>query len=232
MNAQRQLLALLDKSFSSDEIRALLINLGVDPDSLVAPNTGRTKLAQETILHFKRRKRLADLAAEMQYVRPDLADELAPFLPEPSEREAAPLPPVRSPVAPVPLPENQGVGVPRPWAKPLLLSAGVLTLILLGWLAFQTFYIPPDDMEANNIIVRVFDAETREPLGRAQVTFAVGGYAPRVEYSDTEGVAVIQRLGAQGGGRLTVQLEGYEIYEYNLPDDLNTAVDVPLERND
>ncbi len=232
MNAQRQLLALLNESFSTTELRDLLIALGIDPDGLAAPDTARNKLAQETILYFRRRKRLADLADEMHRQRPELAEELTPFLSGPISAPVAAA--VRTPVAPTPVPSGTGEEAvdTRPWAKPLMLGAGILALVILGLLAFQIFYIPPDNMEADNIIVRVFDAETMAPLERAKATLMVGGSAPRVAYSDTEGVAVIQRLGAQGGGQLIVELEGYEVYERNLPDDLNTAVDVRLERNE
>ena len=228
MNAQRQLLALLNESFSTTELRDLLIALGIDPDSLAASDTARNKLAQEIILYFKRRKRLADLADEMRRQRPDLADELAPFLSESGSVPASTV--LRSPLTPSPSPTVGGET--RPWAKPLLIVGAAVALLLLGLLAFQTFYTPPPDV-GENITVRVFDAETMLPLERAKVSFAVGGSVPRVEYSDTEGVAVIQRLGAQGGGRLTVQLEEYEVYERNLSSDaLNTAVDVRLKRSE
>ena len=213
MNEQSQLLSLLNDAFSTQEIRGLLIDLGEDPDSFAAPDAGRDKLAQETVLHFKRRKQLPILAAGMARARPDLAEDLA------------------SVVSPdVAVGGLVARGETRPWMRTIgLILVALLLLGLFG--AFAVYAFAPLGNEPFEMVVRVQDAQTNLPVERAEVTLLLTGSAPRVVFTDSGGTAVLSVPGEREGetARLSIQRDGYEVYERNVTlGKANTAVEIRL----
>lgn len=104
---------------------------------------------------------------------------------------------------------------------------GVTCLFILG-LAIISVGCNPSPSDNFILQVQIRDAQTEEPLARAEVVFNVGGKVPPAVYSDVHGKAIVEvdESYADKFIKITVSKEGYESQDQHVQVLLNA---LPIE---
>lgn len=208
--------------FDQGELQTLCFYLNVDYDAL--SGEGKANKARELVQYLERRGRINELKIEIIKRRPRIPWTDTPLGSPPEQSQRIDM-------------SNS-----RQSRKAIIIGAAVAFLFIIAaisdafgaWEGIKNlFSLSPATIESFDYQVRVerIENENRnEPIRNAEVIIEIGGFAPKNDTTDVNGLARIFIDASRAGkpGRLIINADGYEQYIENIDLTLNSLPDVVL----